>query len=83
MLEVMGEDVRVVKLLDSPMVEEYTVEKTDQPVIIIFRNSLPVIYDGVYSMSNYNFNNYLFAQEQPMMRCWTPSSGRRSQGCRS
>ena len=52
LLEVMGEDVRVVKLMDSPILEEYTVEKTDQPVIIMFRNSLPVIYDGVYSMSN-------------------------------
>ena len=46
LLEVNDGDVRVVKLMDSPMVEEYAVENTDLPVIILFRNSLPVIYDG-------------------------------------
>ena len=37
---------RVVKLMDSPMVEEYALEKLDQPVIIMFRNASPVLYDG-------------------------------------
>eukprot|EP00092_Neocalanus_flemingeri_P023422 GFUD01025394.1.p1 GENE.GFUD01025394.1~~GFUD01025394.1.p1 ORF type:complete len:249 (+),score=76.73 GFUD01025394.1:216-962(+) len=32
--------------MDSPMVEEYDVGKTGQPVIVMFRNGLPVIYDG-------------------------------------
>ena len=57
LLEVMGEDVGVVKLMDSPMVEEYTVEKTDQPVVIMFRNNLPVIYDGVYGVYIFLNNN--------------------------
>merc|ERR1719427_1389452 len=42
----MDGDGWVVKLIDSPLVEEYAVGKTDQPVIIMFRNGLPVIYDG-------------------------------------
>jgi len=43
---VMDGDGWVVKLVDSPMVEEYAVGRTEQPVIVMFRNGLPVIYDG-------------------------------------
>jgi len=46
MIDVMDGDGWVVKLMDSPLVEEYAVGKTDQPVIVMFRNGLPVIYDG-------------------------------------
>jgi len=46
MIDVMDGDGWVVKLVDSPMVEQYAVGKTDQPVIVMFRNGLPVIYDG-------------------------------------
>jgi len=46
MIDMMDGDGWVVKLIDSPLVEEYAVGKTDQPVIIMFRNGLPVIYDG-------------------------------------
>ena len=46
MIDVMDGDGWVVKLVDSPMVEEYAVGRTDQPVIVMFRNGLPVIYDG-------------------------------------
>ena len=47
MIDVMDGDGWVVKLMDSPLVEEYAVGKTDQPVIVMFRNGLPVIYDGM------------------------------------
>jgi len=46
MIEMLDGDGWVVKLMDSPMVEEYAVGKTDQPVIVMFRSGLPVIYDG-------------------------------------
>ena len=46
MIDVMDGDAWVVKLMDSPLVEEYAVGKTEQPVIVMFRNGLPVIYDG-------------------------------------
>ena len=46
MIDVMDGDGWVVKLVDSPFVEEYAVGKTEQPVIVMFRNGLPVIYDG-------------------------------------
>jgi len=46
MIDVMDGDGWVVKLMDSPFVQEYAVGKTDQPVIVMFRNGLPVIYDG-------------------------------------
>merc|ERR1719427_2117454 len=42
----MDGDGWVVKLIDSPLVEEYAVGKTDQPVIVMFRSGLPGIYDG-------------------------------------
>ena len=46
MIDVMDGDGWVVKLVDSPIVKEYAVGRTDQPVIVMFRNGLPVIYDG-------------------------------------
>jgi len=46
LVDVMDGGGLVVKLVDSPMVQEYAVGKTDQPVIIMFRSGLPVIYDG-------------------------------------
>ena len=46
MIDAMDGDGWVVKLMDSPFVEEYAVGKTEQPVIVMFRNGLPVIYDG-------------------------------------
>ena len=46
MIDVMDGDAWVVKLMDSPLVEEYAVGKTEQPVIVMFRKGLPVIYDG-------------------------------------
>ena len=46
MIDVMDGDGWVVKLMDSPFVEMYAVGKTEQPVIVMFRNGLPVIYDG-------------------------------------
>jgi len=45
MIEVM-DGVLVVKLVDSSMVEEYAVGKTEKPLIVIFRSGLPVLYDG-------------------------------------
>jgi len=46
MIDTLDGDAWVVKLLDSPLVHEYAVGKTDQPVIVMFRKGLPVIYDG-------------------------------------
>ena len=46
MIDVLDGDGWVVKLVDSPVVEEYAVGKTDQPVIVMFRTGLPVLYDG-------------------------------------
>merc|ERR1719308_177960 len=46
MIDVMDGDGWVVKLVDSPMVEEYAVGRTEQPVIVMFRKGLPVLYDG-------------------------------------
>jgi len=46
MIDTLDGDAWVVKLLDSPFVDEYAVGKTDQPVIVMFRKGLPVIYDG-------------------------------------
>merc|ERR1719308_765102 len=45
-IDVLDGDGWVVKLNDSHIVEEYAVGRTDQPVIVMFRNGLPVIYDG-------------------------------------
>ena len=56
MIDVMDGDGWVVKLMDSPFVEEYAVGKTDQPVIVMFRNGLPVIYDG--RLNDYEHNWY-------------------------
>jgi hypothetical protein len=47
LMEVMDGDEWVVRMVDSPMVHDYAVGKTDQPVIIMFRSGLPVIYDGL------------------------------------
>jgi len=46
MIDVMEGDGWVVKLVDSPLVEDYAVGKTEQPVIVMFRKGLPVLYDG-------------------------------------
>ena len=46
MIDVLDGDGWVVKLVDSPVMEEYAVGKTDQPVIVMFRTGLPVLYDG-------------------------------------
>ena len=52
LMDVMDGDRWVVKLVDSPMVQEYAVGKTDQPVIIMFRSGLPVIYDGLSELAS-------------------------------
>jgi len=44
--EVMNGDVTMIKLVDSPAVEDYVVGKTDKPVVVMFRSGLPVVYDG-------------------------------------
>merc|ERR1719228_829252 len=46
MIDVLDGDGWVVKLVDSPLVEDYAVGKTEQPVTVMFRHGLPVIYDG-------------------------------------
>ena len=46
MIEVMDGKVLLVKLVDSPMVEEYVVSKTEKPLIVMFRSGLPVLHDG-------------------------------------
>merc|ERR1719427_1622381 len=46
MIDVMDGDGWGVQLLDSPLGDHYAVGKTDQPIIVMFRNGLPVIYDG-------------------------------------
>ena len=81
MIDVMDGDGWVVKLMDSPFVEEYAVGKTNQPVIVMFRNGLPVIYDG--RLYDYKYNWYfIYALQAQLTRrsCWTPWSGTRSQG---
>jgi len=45
-IDVLDGDGWVVKLNDSPIVEDFAVGNTDKPVIVMFRNGLPVIYDG-------------------------------------
>jgi len=45
-IDVMEGDGWVVKVVDSGIMDQYYVGKTEQPVIIMFRNSLPVIYNG-------------------------------------
>ena len=45
-IDVMEGDGWVVKVVDSSIMDQYYVGKTEQPVIIMFRNSLPVIYNG-------------------------------------
>jgi hypothetical protein len=83
LIEVMDGDGCVVKMVDSPMVQEYAVGKTDQPVMIMFRSGLPVIYDGLSELGS-NISTVISVQVQPMVRrCWTPWSGTRSLGCRS
>ena len=47
-IDVMEGDGWVVKVVDSGIMDQYYVGKTEQPVIIMFRNSLPVIYNGVF-----------------------------------
>lgn len=46
LIDVMDGDGWVVKLLDSGVMDRFYVGKTDQPLIIMFRNNLPVIYNG-------------------------------------
>merc|ERR1719228_2137704 len=46
LIDSMDGDGWVVKLIDSPLLEEYYVGKTEQPVTVMFRHGLPVIYDG-------------------------------------
>merc|ERR1719427_1620199 len=46
LIDSMDGDGWVVKLIDSPIMEDYYVGKTDQPVTVMFRHGLPVIYDG-------------------------------------
>ena len=48
LIDVMDGDGWVVKLVDSEKMEQYYVGKTDQPLIIMFRNNLPVIYNGEF-----------------------------------
>ena len=46
LIDVMDGDGWVVKLVDSGVMDRFYVGKTDQPLIIMFRNNLPVIYNG-------------------------------------
>ena len=46
LIDVMDGDGWVVKLVDSPVIERFYVGKTEQPLVIMFRNNLPVIYNG-------------------------------------
>jgi len=46
LIDVMDGDGWVVKLTDSVLVEDFAVGMKDQPVTVMFRNGLPVIYDG-------------------------------------
>eukprot|EP00092_Neocalanus_flemingeri_P095662 GFUD01121711.1.p1 GENE.GFUD01121711.1~~GFUD01121711.1.p1 ORF type:complete len:330 (-),score=111.08 GFUD01121711.1:332-1321(-) len=46
MMEILDGEGRLVKLMDSPNVEEYDVAKMGLPLVVMFRNGLPVIYDG-------------------------------------
>jgi len=46
LIDALDGDGWVVKLLDSSLVEEFFVGKVEQPIIVMFRSGLPVIYDG-------------------------------------
>jgi len=46
LIDVMDGDGWVVKLVNSEVMDRFYVGKTDQPLIIMFRNNLPVIYNG-------------------------------------
>ena len=46
LIDVMEGDGWVIKLVDSKELDNFVVGKTDQPVVIMFRSGLPVIYNG-------------------------------------
>jgi len=72
LMEVMNEDVPLVKLVDSQMVEAYVVGKTDKPVVIMFRSGEPVIYDG--SANENTMLDSLIRFKEPGMQELTDSS---------
>ena len=51
LIDVMDGDGWVVKLVNSEVMDRFYVGKTDQPLIIMFRNNLPVIYNGELKLS--------------------------------
>ena len=46
LIDVMDGDGWVVKLVNSEMVGQFYVGKTGQPLVIMFRDNVPVIYNG-------------------------------------
>ena len=46
LIDVMDGDGWVVKLVNSELVSQFYVGKTEKPLIIMFRDSVPVIYNG-------------------------------------
>ena len=46
LIDVMEGDGWVIKLVDSKELEKFVVGKTEQPVVVMFRSGLPVIYNG-------------------------------------
>ena len=47
LIDVMEGDGWVVKLVDSKEIEKFVVGKTDEPLVVMFRSGLPVIYKGI------------------------------------
>ena len=46
LIDVMEGDGWVIKLVDSKQLDNFVVGKTEQPVVVMFRSGLPVIYNG-------------------------------------
>jgi len=44
--EVMNNDVDFITLKDSPIADQYLINGQKQPVVMLFRNKVPVLYDG-------------------------------------
>ena len=51
LIDVMEGDGWVIKLVDSKQLENFVVGRVEQPVVVMFRSGLPVIYNGTATAS--------------------------------
>ena len=65
LIDVMDGDGWVVKLEDSGVISQFYIDKIQEPEVIMFRNSLPVIYTGETRQSRSSRTSYNLIQLLP------------------